>query len=50
MRVSSNPKVLPTPIGVDAARGVLSALRTVGGHSFLTDDVSIGDPELLTVL
>jgi uncharacterized protein len=45
VRVSSNPKVLPSPIGVDAARGVLSALRAADGHSFLTDDVSIGDPD-----
>jgi toxin-antitoxin system PIN domain toxin len=45
VRVSSNPKVLPSAIGVEAAREVLSALRAVGGHSFLTDDVSIGDPD-----
>ena len=43
VRVSSNPKVLPSPIGVEAARGVLSALRAEGGHRFLTDDVSITD-------
>jgi toxin-antitoxin system PIN domain toxin len=42
VRVSSNPKVLPSPIGVGAARGVLAALRAVGGHQFLIDDVSIG--------
>jgi toxin-antitoxin system PIN domain toxin len=42
VRVSSNPKVLPSPIGVGAARGVLAALRRVGGHRFLVDDVSIG--------
>jgi toxin-antitoxin system PIN domain toxin len=42
VRVSSNPKVLPSPIGVGAARGVLAALRAVGGHRFLVDDVSIG--------
>jgi toxin-antitoxin system PIN domain toxin len=42
VRVSSNPKVLPSPIGVGAARGVLAALRTVGDHRFLVDDVSIG--------
>jgi uncharacterized protein len=33
--------VLPSPIGVEAARGVLAALRAVQGHRFLTDDVSI---------
>jgi toxin-antitoxin system PIN domain toxin len=42
VRVSSNPKVLPSPIGVGAARGVLAALRAVDGHRFLVDDVSIG--------
>jgi uncharacterized protein len=45
VRVSSNPKVLPTAIAVDAARRVLSALRALDGHAFLTDDVSIGDPD-----
>jgi toxin-antitoxin system PIN domain toxin len=46
VRVSSNPKVLPNPIGVEAARGVLSALRAVGGHTFMVDDVSIGDTDV----
>lgn len=41
VRVSSNPKVLPSPIGVEAARGVLAALRGRAGHRFLIDDVSI---------
>jgi toxin-antitoxin system PIN domain toxin len=45
VRASSNPKVLPTPIGVDAARGVPAALRSVEGHSFLADDVSLGDAD-----
>jgi toxin-antitoxin system PIN domain toxin len=45
VRVSSNPKVLPSPLGVEAARTVLVALRAVEGHRFLTDDVSIGDPD-----
>ena len=45
VRVSCNPKVLPSAIGVDAARGVLSALRAVEGHAFLVDDVSIGDAD-----
>ena len=45
VRVSSNPKVLPTAIAVDAARGVLLALRALEGHAFMTDDVSIGDPD-----
>lgn len=46
VRVSSNPKVLPAPIGVDAARGVLSSMRAAKGHRFLTDDVSICDDDL----
>ena len=50
MRVSSNPKVLPSPIGVAAARGVLTALRAVEGHRFLTDDVSIADPDIPAIV
>ena len=46
VRVSSNPKVLPSPIGVDAARGVLGALRALDGHRFLADDVSIVDADV----
>jgi toxin-antitoxin system PIN domain toxin len=46
VRVSSNPKVLPSPIGVQAARAVLAALRAVDGHRFLTDDVSICDDDV----
>jgi len=46
VRVSSNPKVLPSAIGVQPARGVLSALRAVGGHTFLVDDVAIGDADV----
>jgi len=46
VRVSSNPKVLPSAIGVEAARGVLSALRAAAGHRFLVDDVSIGDADV----
>lgn len=46
VRVSSNPKVLPSPTTVDAARGVLSALRSVEGHRFLANDVSMNDPDL----
>jgi uncharacterized protein len=43
VRVSSNPIVLPSAIGVDAARGVLSTLRAHPNHRFLSDDVSMGD-------
>ena|SRR5271166_864429 len=46
VRVSSNPKVLPSTIGADAARGVLSALRARPGHRFLTDDVSVIDSDV----
>jgi toxin-antitoxin system PIN domain toxin len=46
VRVSSNPIVLPSAIGVDSARGVLSALHAHPGHRFLTDDVSMGDSDV----
>lgn len=46
VRVSSNPVVLPSAIGVDAAREVLSALRAHGGHRFLSDDVSLSDGDV----
>jgi len=46
VRVSSNPKVIPSPIGVAAARAVLAALRTAGAHRFLTDDVSLTDGDV----
>jgi toxin-antitoxin system PIN domain toxin len=46
VRVSSNPKALPSPIGISAARGVLTALRALDGHRFLVDDISIVDPDV----
>jgi len=46
VRVSSNPTVLPSPIGAESARSVLAALRAVDGHSFLTDDVSVCDDDV----
>lgn len=46
VRVSSNPRVLPSPIGVEDARRVLSLLRGVGSHRFLVDDVSMTDDDL----
>jgi len=49
VRVSSNPKALPSAIGIDAARGVLSALRAASGHHFLTDDVSLSDSDVPTM-
>jgi len=50
VRVSSNPKVLPSFIAVEAARGVLSALRDVGGHRFLVNDVSLTDPDVPAIV
>lgn len=46
VRVSSNPKVLPSAIGVEAARGVLTAMCAADGHRFLSDDVSIRAPDV----
>jgi uncharacterized protein len=46
VRVSSNPNVLPSPIGVDAALSVLAALRAAGTHAFLVDDVSITEADV----
>jgi toxin-antitoxin system PIN domain toxin len=46
VRVSSNPKILPGAIGVDAARAVLAALRSVNAHRFLSDDVSLTDDDV----
>lgn len=46
VRVSSNPRALPSAIGVGAARQVLAALRAVDGHRFLADDVSIVAPDV----
>jgi uncharacterized protein len=46
VRVSSNPRVLPSPIGVAAARAVLVALRGAGVHRFLADDVSLTDDDI----
>jgi hypothetical protein len=50
VRVSSNPKVLPHAIGVDAARSVMSALRALPGHRFLADDVSITDDDVPAIM
>jgi uncharacterized protein len=49
VRVSSNPIVLPSAIGLTAARGVLSTLRAHPHHRFLTDDVSMGDRDVPTI-
>jgi uncharacterized protein len=49
VRVSSNPIVLPSAIGVDDARGVLSTLRAHPDHGFLTDDVSMSDSDVPSI-
>jgi toxin-antitoxin system PIN domain toxin len=46
VRVSSNPKVLPSPITVEGARSVLAALRGVGSHRFVSNDVSLAEPDV----
>jgi toxin-antitoxin system PIN domain toxin len=46
VRVSSNPTVLPSAIGVEDARHVLTSLRAVGRHRFLVDDVSLTDEDV----
>lgn len=46
VRVSSNPTVLPSAIGVEDARRVLALLRAVGSHRFLVDDVSMTDDDV----
>jgi len=46
VRVSANPRILPSPVGIDDARRVLGSLRSVAGHSFLVDDVSIIDDDV----
>jgi uncharacterized protein len=49
VRVSSNPNALPSAIGIEAALGVLSALRGLDGHRFLVDDVSLSDGDVPTI-
>jgi toxin-antitoxin system PIN domain toxin len=46
VRVSSNSKALPAAISTAAAREVLAAMRRVGSHRFLQDDVSMVDPDV----
>lgn len=47
--VATNPKVLPSPIGVADARQVLAGLRRADGHRFLSDDVSLVDDDVPTI-
>jgi uncharacterized protein len=46
VRVSANHKALPAAIPVDAARAVLTSLRSVGVHRFLANDVSLCDADV----
>lgn len=46
VRVSSNPKVLPSPVAVTDAIAVLTELRALPGHMFLVDDVSPTDADI----
>lgn len=46
VRVSSNPKVLPSPVSVVDAVAVLAQLRRLAGHRFLADDVSPTDGDM----
>ncbi len=46
VRVSSNPRILPSVVDVPAARSVLEALRSAGRHRFLANDVSLVDADL----
>jgi|SRR5579884_2138309 len=46
VRVSSNPAALPATISPSAAREVLAAMRVVGRHRFVPDDVSMTDRDL----
>ncbi|HZQ30337.1 MAG TPA: TA system VapC family ribonuclease toxin [Mycobacterium sp.] len=46
VRVSSNPRILPSPIGIGDAQRVLTALRARPGHRFLPDDVSLVDADV----
>lgn len=46
VRVSSNPKVLPSAISVTDARGVLTEMCQAPGHTFLADDVSLRDADV----
>ena len=50
VRVSTNPKVLPSPIGIADARRVLTALRGAEGHRFLVDDVSVVDDDVPAIV
>lgn len=45
VRISSNPKVLPSPVAIADAVHVLAALRGLQGHCFFSDGVSLVDDD-----
>lgn len=49
VRVSSNPVVLPSAVTIAEATEVLRMLRTLDGHRFLHDDVSVTDGDVPTM-
>lgn len=46
VRVSSNRKAMPSPIGIGDALRVLASLRGIDGHRFLVNDVSPVDADV----
>ena len=46
VRISSNARLLPAAIAVEDARRVLAALRAHAHHEFVSDDVSMTDPDV----
>lgn len=46
VRVSANPRVLPSPIGISEALRVLAGMRAYRGHRFIADDVSQVDDDM----
>lgn len=49
VRVSANRHVLPVAVTVADAQRVLAAWRSRKDHRFLTDDISIADPDVPTM-
>jgi predicted nucleic acid-binding protein len=45
VRVSSNPRALPHHIDPGSAVRFLDEMRQVGSHRFLSDEVSVTDPD-----
>lgn len=49
VRVSSNPRVIPSRIDTASAIRFLAELRKVGAHRFLDDAVSVTDPDFPSI-